>query len=263
MTSPKEEPSLPDTPDEILTVEGVVKAFGALRAVDGIGFSVRRGEIFGVAGPNGSGKSTLFNLITSIPFAADSGSIRFEGVAIERMAPHRICRLGVARTFQKDAEFSTLSVYDNVVTGAVYGREGRGAGDDRQAAHEALAFVGLPGSDHDRLAGELSVFDKKRLMIASALAARPRLLLLDEPASGLTKPEIDSLIHLIRRINATGVTVLLIEHVLPLLLTVSQRLMVLNQGRVLTTGLPDDVVRDDRVIEAYLGSRGRRDDAAA
>jgi branched-chain amino acid transport system ATP-binding protein len=124
-------------------------------------------------------------------------------------------------------------------------------------------MVDLDEAEWSRPAGQLSVFDKKRLMLASALAMRPRVLLLDEPASGLTKPEIQETIALIRRINALGIAIVLIEHVLPLLLAVSERLMVLNQGTVLVTGEPDAVVRDERVIEAYLGSRGRRDDVAA
>jgi len=244
--------------DPILTVDAVSKSFGSLRAVDQVSFAVEAGEIFGIAGPNGSGKSTLFNIITSIPFPADSGRIIFDGRQIERRGANKICRTGLARTFQKETAFDTLSALDNVLLGAVYGHHVK-SGDDLENAHEALAFVGIDATQFSRPAAELSVFDKKRLMLASALATRPRVLLMDEPASGLTKPEIDETIDLIHRLNQDGITVLVIEHDLPLLLTVSQRLMVLNQGSELMTGTPDEVMRDQRVVEAYLGTRARHD----
>jgi branched-chain amino acid transport system ATP-binding protein len=240
--------------DQLLIVEDACKLFGSLRAVDNVSFAVEPGEIFGIAGPNGSGKSTLFNIITSIPFPADAGRITFNGRAIQRMRANEICRAGVARTFQKETAFDTLSTFDNVMLGSVYGLGKAGEASTDQAVRDALAFVGIGDEQFHRPAGELSVFDKKRLMLASALATRPSVLLLDEPASGLTQPEIDQTIELVRRVNAEGVTVLLIEHVLPLLLSVSNRLMVLNQGQELVTGDPDAVMRDERVVEAYLGS---------
>ena len=243
---------------DILVVEGVRKSFGQLRAVDDVSFSVRSGEIFGIAGPNGSGKSTLFNIITSIPFASDAGRIQFDGHAINRMPANQICRLGIARTFQKETTFESLTALQNATLGAVYGHARGQAGDVAARTRDALEFVGIAPESHDRPAGELSVFDKKRLMIASALATGPKLLLLDEPASGLTKPEVEETATLVRRINTLGVSVLIIEHVLPLLLSLSERVMVLNQGRELVTDLPDKVMSDERVIEAYLGSRGRR-----
>lgn len=243
---------------DILVVENALKTFGALRAVDDVSLSVRDGEIFGVAGPNGSGKSTLFNIITAIPFHADGGSIVFGGKAIERMPAYQICREGIARTFQTETDFETLSLLDNVKLGTVYGGGAAMTEDERVAlAIEQLEFVGLT-ENYDQPSADISVFDKKRLMIASALATRPRLLLLDEPASGLTRPEIRETIKLIRKLNDAGLTILLIEHVLPLLLTVSHRLMVLNFGQVLAEGDPKDVVKKKEVIEAYLGTR--RDD---
>jgi len=242
--------------NDVLIVEDARKSFGQLRAVDGVSFAVREGEIFGIAGPNGSGKSTLFNIITSIPFPPDGGRISFEGRRIDRLAPHRICQLGVARTFQKETTFESLSTIQNAVLGAVYGHgRGGGAAGLEARARAALGFVGIDEAQFGRPAGELSVFDKKRLMIASALTTQPRLLLLDEPASGLTKPEVTETAGLVRRVNQQGVSVLIIEHVLPLLLSLSERVMVLNQGKELVTGLPGEVMRNPEVIEAYLGSR--------
>jgi branched-chain amino acid transport system ATP-binding protein len=243
----------------LLAVEDIAKSFGALRAVDGVSFSLAPGEILGIAGPNGSGKSTLFNLITNVPVRADRGRVRFGGREIQRLRPDAICRLGLARTFQRDVEFGALTVRQNALVAGVYG--GRG-GSPAAAAEQALDRVGLTGGLRGRLASDISTFDRKRLMIASALATGPKLLLLDEPASGLAPPEVKALAGLIRGLRADGLTILLIEHVLPLLLEVSERLIVLDQGRVLAEGNPDSVVRDPRVIEAYLGSRGRRDFAA-
>ena len=240
---------------DILVVDSALKTFGALRAVDGVSLSVRDGEIFGVAGPNGSGKSTLFNIITSIPFHADAGQIAFDGKSIERMPAYQICREGIARTFQTETDFETLSLLDNVKLGTVYGHgSGLSEAERVSLAVEMLEFVGLT-EDYDQPSADISVFDKKRLMIASALATRPRLLLLDEPASGLTRPEIRETVKLIRKLNEAGLTILLIEHVLPLLLTVSHRLMVLNFGQVLAEGDPQDVVKKPEVMEAYLGTR--------
>ncbi len=246
--------------DTLLNLTGVGKTFGALKALSDVSFDVHKGEIFGIAGPNGSGKSTLFNVITGIPFAPDQGRIEFCGQAIENLAPHLIARAGITRTFQYETDFETLSVIENAQLASHFG--GRG-GDTVEQAREALVYCGISQEQFDRPAGELSVFDKKRLMIATAVAMDPAMLLMDEPASGLTKPEIAETAELIIRINERGITIILIEHVLGLLLNVSQRLMVLNEGTLLAIGDPQEVVKDERVIEAYLGSKGRSKNHAA
>ncbi len=239
----------------LLDVENVSKAFGSLRALDNVSFRVEPGEIFGIAGPNGSGKSTLFNTITGIPFGPDRGRIIFDGVDIHRKAGHEIARLGLARTFQRETSFDKLTVFENVLISATYSKANRSPEEQRRNAVEALDVVGLPRSSQGRLAEELSVFDRKCLMLATAVAMQPRLLLLDEPASGLTKPEIETSIELIRRISGLGVTILLIEHVLTFLMSLSQHLLVLNQGQVLALGDPRSIIADPRVVEAYLGTR--------
>jgi branched-chain amino acid transport system ATP-binding protein len=241
----------------LLEVDGVSKSFGALRAVDKVSLSVGPGEIFGVAGPNGSGKSTLFNVISGIPFGPDEGRVTFDGQDLRGLKGHQIARLGLARTFQRETSFDTLSLFDNVLIGATYGRAGRHDGTVARSVTDALGFVGFEEDSFGRAAAELSVYDRKCLMLASALAMSPRALMLDEPASGLSKPEIEQLIALIRRIAARGVAILLIEHVLTVLLALSQRLMVLNQGRVLVLGDPDSVVQNPEVVRAYLGERKR------
>ncbi|WP_413990763.1 ABC transporter ATP-binding protein [Labrys okinawensis] len=240
--------------ENILEVSEATKVFGGLRAVNGVTFSVRRGEMLGIAGPNGSGKSTLFNLITSVPFGPTSGEIRFKGERVDRWPAHRIARAGLLRTFQKDAEFPDLSANETLAVCATYNAQlSRTAALEK--AEAALATVKF-GHGRSRLPSRyLSVYEKKQLMIASALVSDPALLMLDEPASGLTKPEIEQLDDLLVAINRSGVTVLLIEHVLSLLLSVSERLIVLNQGKVLAEGKPVDVVGNPEVITAYLGGR--------
>ncbi len=239
----------------LLEVEGVAKSFGSLRAVDDVSFKVEAGEIFGIAGPNGSGKSTLFNVITGIPFKPDRGVIRFNGTEIQGKSGNAIARLGLARTFQRETSFDGLTVFENALMGSSYGKPQRPAAEARASAAEALEFVGLTSASFGRLAGELSVFDRKCLMLATAIAMQPKLLLLDEPASSLTKPEIESSIGLIRRTAERGITIVLIEHVLTFLMSLSRHLLVLNQGQVLAAGDPKTVIADERVVEAYLGKR--------
>jgi branched-chain amino acid transport system ATP-binding protein len=239
----------------LLAVESVSKAFGSLKALDGVSFSVEAGTIFGIAGPNGSGKSTLFNVITGIPFGPDQGRVIFDGADIHGKGGHEIARLGLARTFQRETSFDKLTVFENVLIGAAYGKQGQGRGAERARADDALSVVGLPRSSYGRLAEELSVFERKCLMLASAVAMQPKMLLLDEPASGLTKPEIETSVGLVRKIAGLGVTIVLIEHVLTFLMSLSQQLVVLNQGQVLASGDPKSVIADPRVVEAYLGTR--------
>lgn len=242
----------------LLSVVGVVKRFGRLTAVDGVSFDVSAGDVLGIAGPNGAGKTTLFNLLTGIPFGPDAGSIYFEGQRIDRMAAYRIAHRGMVRTFQTEAVFESLTVEENCRLAAAYGRPARRVGNTDEQAKEALSAVGL-FEQRNRSSRELSLIDKKRLMIASGLACRPKLLLLDEPIAGLNGRDQDAMGDLIASINSTGITIVLIEHVLALLMRLSSRVMIMNEGRTLALGAPSEVVRDERVVRAYLGDKGTRD----
>jgi branched-chain amino acid transport system ATP-binding protein len=239
--------------DAIIEVRGLGKSFGSLVAVDDVSFSIRRGEILGIAGPNGAGKTTLFNLITKNPFGPDRGEVVFDGRRIDGLKPHRIMRLGLARTFQKETSFAKLTVEENVRLGGVFGAGLRGR--PLEAAIDAtLETLELTALRHE-LAATLPVHQTKHLMIASALVARPKLLLLDEPASGLNAVEQGELQHLILRLRDEGMSILLIEHILPLLFGVSERVMVMDFGRKLVEGPPAVIARDPQVIAAYLGGK--------
>ena len=243
---------------DLLEIKNVSRNFGAIKALNNVSLSLREGEILGIAGPNGSGKSTLFNVITGIPFHASSGSVFYDGRDITNLRPHLIYRAGLARTFQKDSEFSSLSARENILIGNHFGAFRRATSDYAQV-EAALELVGVRKNRRSQLAGDLSVFDKKRLMIASAIVSKPKVLMLDEPASGLTKPEIEELCELILSINREGVAILVIEHVIALLMKVAPRLLILNEGKLLAHGTASDIVKDSNVIEAYLGGSTYRD----
>jgi branched-chain amino acid transport system ATP-binding protein len=242
----------------LLEVDGLSKRFGGLAAVDDLSFRVSAGETFGIAGPNGAGKTTLFDTISGHA-RATRGRIVFEGREIHERPPHEICHLGVARTFQVPAAFPDHTVLGNILVGAYFGRRPRVVAgirfDDEsiERGREAAAFVGLQGK-LDALAGPLSLFDKKRLMVASAIAAGPSLLMLDEPVGGLNPGEIDAVLDLVRKLRSSGVTVVLIEHVMRALMSISDRVMVMNHGRLLFEGTPEDVQRHEEVIRVYLGT---------
>ena len=218
-------PASVDTPS-LFAVENLSKSFDALSAVRSVSFKVKAAQILGIAGPNGSGKSTLFNIITGIPFRADSGRVLYQGNDIQHLSNHAIARLGIARTFQKENVFPTLSAIDNVLTAVEHSRHVGNNWENEQYAEAALDQVGFPSTMHNALAGNLPVYFRKLVMIASAMSLSPSLLLLDEPASGLTSTEILQLKALILRLKNHGVTILLIEHVLSLLTSVSDHMIV-------------------------------------
>ena len=236
----------------LLSVESSTKSFGGLLANRGVSLTIEAGEIVGLIGPNGAGKTTLFNCITGY-MHPDAGRIVFAGRDITHMRPERICRAGVARTWQVVRAFGRMTVRDNVVCGALE-RTSR-VTEARARASELLEFTGLGGRG-DMLAATLTLADKKRLEIARALATRPRLLLLDEAMSGLTPLEAAAAVTLVRRIHEElGVAICVVEHVMEVVMPLSHRVVVLDYGVKIADGPPETVVRDEQVIRAYLGGR--------
>lgn len=248
----------------MLEVKNVSKLFGGLAAVKEVSLSVQKDELLSIIGPNGSGKTTLFNLITGV-YEVSQGSILFEGKAIHNQIPNRIAEKGIARTFQNIKLFHTLSVLENVLIASychghprpwahIFGiRPGVEREKQlREDSHKLLEFVGLAKRE-DEIARNLAYGDQKKLEIARALAVRPKFLLLDEPVGGLNPAEKKEIINLIGKIQAEGITVVLIEHDMRMVMNVSQRIIVLNFGQMIAQGTPEEIKRNPAVIEAYLG----------
>jgi len=233
----------------LFELKNLTKKFGGLVAVNDVSFQVHEGEIFGLIGPNGSGKTTTFNCINQF-YPITSGDILFKGQSIKGMKTHKICQLGIGRTFQVVKPLARLSVLDNV-TAAAFCRVNSND-EARDVAHEIMEFCDLL-SEKDKTAKSLPIGGRKRLEIARALATRPDLLLLDETAAGLTPTEVDEAIELIKKIRENGVTILIIEHIMKVIMTMSDRIHAINFGQTIAAGTPEEVANNSAVIEAYLG----------
>ena len=236
----------------LLEAENLYKSFGGLMAINGVDLRLDTGEILGLIGPNGSGKTTLFNLIAAV-YRPDGGSIRFKGSEIAAASSADVCQMGIARTFQVTRPFPLLTVLDNVKLGRAFGRAP--AKTLRQAeveASEILEFTGLAPKS-SVIAGRLGLIDRKRLELAKALATRPELLLLDEIMAGLNPTEIGAAADLIHRVRDSGISIIIIEHMMRAILKLCDRVMVLNTGQKIAEGVPRDVMLNHEVIKAYLG----------
>ena len=239
--------------EPLLRVNNVSKTFGSLKAVTKLRFDLYPKEVFGIVGPNGAGKSTLIEILSQNHLKRDSGTVLLNGEETLGMSGREICQRGLVRTFQAEMSFENLSVDENVRLAVVYGRKEKANERELDAiTAKALKVVGL-GANLISKAGEVSVLDRKKLMIASALACDPCIILLDEPASGLNELERLELIKIIERIRQNGVSVLVIEHVISLLKVVADRMMVMVNGEKFAEGFPSDVLEDPRVLEAYFG----------
>ena len=237
----------------LLALHAVSRSYGALKVTDDITLAVTEGETLGILGPNGAGKTTLFNLISG-DVRADAGRVEYEGRDVTGLKPHQRCHAGIGRSYQVPQPFGHMSVFENLVTAACFGARQREQ-EAWQTAHEVLAQTGLMARANQP-AGGLTLLDRKRLELARALATRPKLLLLDEIAGGLTEPEARQLVAELQQIKARGVTMIWIEHVVHALLSLADRLLVINFGQKLAEGEPRAVMNDPDVRRVYMGIEG-------
>jgi len=238
----------------ILEGKGVTKYFGGLAAVSDVDFNVEQGEALGLIGPNGAGKTTLFNLI-SAALPTKSGTIRFKGKNITGLKPYKICRMGVARTFQLVKVFADMPALSNVILGAYFGMSpGMSSKDAVREATELLEFVGL-SAVKGTPAKDLTLANQKRLELARALATNPELLLLDEIMAGLNPTEVAQAMELVTRIRGKGITIIMIEHVMKAIMNVCERIMVLHHGQKIAEGTPQEITTSKKVVEVYLGEK--------
>ena len=233
----------------LLTLNDVTKRFGGLQAVGHMTFSLSKGEILGLIGPNGAGKTTIFNLINGY-YPPTTGTIHFKGQRIDGLKPHTVCRLGLARTFQVVKPLARLSVLENVMVSAFSRTNHRD--EARQTALEATAFTEM-NAWRDAPAGSLPLGMRKRLEMARALATKPEVLLLDENFAGLNPTEVANTIEIVKKIHESGITILIIEHIMKVIMTISHRIICINYGERIAEGTPSEVAANQQVIDAYLG----------
>jgi len=237
---------------QLLTVEKLNKSFGGLKAVNNVDFNVSKGEIVGLIGPNGSGKTTIINLLTG-HIKPDSGSVLFDGEQISSFPRFRVCQTGLARTFQINKPFLELNAIQNVLVGRLFGRNStKNQHKALEEAREYLAKVGLSDKS-EHLAKDLTLMQRKRLELARALATEPKLLFLDELMAGLNFAEADQVMDTIREIRDSGVTILIVEHIMKAVMGLSDRIIVLNMGQKIAEGSPHDIAHNPQVIDVYLG----------
>ena len=236
--------------EPILSISRVSKRFGGLLAVNDVSFDLPAGEILGLMGPNGAGKTTLVNVICGF-YKPDSGTIRFKGRDITRLPAHKVCHLGIARTYQIPQPFGELTVLQNVIVAAMYGR-GIGQSTAEREAPEVLRLTDL-SDKKDVLAKDMSTIALKRLELARALATDPKLLLVDEAAAGLNESELPRMLEILGNIRQTGITIMLIEHVMKVMREAVDTILVLDEGSTIASGIPEEVMKDKKVIECYLG----------
>jgi branched-chain amino acid transport system ATP-binding protein len=236
----------------ILDVEGLSRSFGGVQALRKVSFNLNQGEILGLIGPNGSGKTTLFNLISGV-IKSDEGKVTFKGADITNAKPHQVCQSGITRTFQIVRPFNQLTTLRNVMVGRAYGGSpARNLEQARSESLEILSYIGLGGKE-SAPAHSLTLSGRKRLELGRALATKPQVLLLDEMMAGLNPTEIEEAMHLVKRVRDSGITLIVVEHVMRAVMGISDRIMVLNVGEKIAEGTPQEIGSNNLVIAAYLG----------
>jgi len=237
---------------EILRGQGITKSFGKLIALDGVDFLLHKGETLGMVGPNGSGKTTLFNILSGI-YPPTAGEVFYKGKKIVGESSHAICQRGIARTFQVVQPFTRMTLLENVMVGALYG-SGQDLQGARKKGEEILEYVGLKEKIHS-FPDSLTTADRRRLELGRALATHPEIILLDETMAGLTPAEVEEAIVLLKKIQEGGVTLFLVEHIMKVVMSLCTRIIVLDYGKKIAEGTPEEVLGNPEVIKAYLGDR--------